>query len=97
MSIFKGFEGGGVADVAGIAVPFGGGFEGGLELDEIDCLPLTWPEVETLPNALTPSDFTVGPVVGAGEMGDDTSSIDPNVTAEPYKNISVKRHEFGYC
>jgi hypothetical protein len=39
MSIFIGFEGACVAELAGIVVPFGGG--GFLETDEMDGLPLT--------------------------------------------------------
>jgi len=41
MSTFRGFGGGGVADVAGIAVPLGGEFEAALEPDAIDGLPFT--------------------------------------------------------
>lgn len=41
ISIFMGLVGCEVVEVAGIAVPFGGGFEEGLEPDEIDGLPFT--------------------------------------------------------
>jgi hypothetical protein len=40
---------------------------------------------ETLPNALTPSDFTVDVAAGDGGIGDDASSIDPNVTTMPFE------------
>jgi hypothetical protein len=86
-----GFVVGGFAvEVAGNAagaavIPFGGGLEDGLEFDEMDGLPFTCPDVETLPKALTPSDFTVGAAAGDDEIGADASSIDPKVTAVSYQ------------
>ena len=48
-------------------------------------LSFAWPEAETLPNALMPSDFTVDVAAGDGGIGDDASSIDPNITTMPFE------------
>jgi len=52
-------------------------------LDEIDALPLTWPEVVagTDPKDFTlPSDLTGGAEAGDEDIGAEASSIDPKVT-----------------
>jgi hypothetical protein len=77
--------------VADVDDPFVVAFEAGLGADEIDCLPLTWPAFAgTVPNDLTPSDLTAGVEAGEEEIGAETSSIDPNDTAEPKGNVSAK-------
>lgn len=53
-------------------------------LDEIEDFPLTWPEVAgTDPKDFTPSDLMGGAAAGEEDIGAETSSIDPNVTADP--------------
>ena len=52
-------------------------------LDEMDGLPLTWPEVAgTVPKDFT-AEFTGGTAAGEEDIGAEASSIDPKVTAEP--------------
>lgn len=85
MSIFMGLEGvlGVVADEEDAGVgddPFGGRFKDGFE---VGVLPLVLPPAGTLPKDLTPSDFTAGAAEGEVDIGAATSSIEPNVTAEP--------------
>lgn len=72
-------------------------------LDEIEALPLTWPvgpfwaagvaAAGTDPKDFTPSDLRAGAAAGDEDIGADTSSIDPKVTAEPAKRISAARVE----
>ena len=72
-------------------------------LDDMEALPLTWPEgpfwpagvaaAGTDPKDFTPSDLRAGAAAGDEDIGADTSSIDPKVTAEPAKRISAARDE----
>jgi hypothetical protein len=75
----------GTTDTAGEGVD-----EAGVEVgtatdgrDEREDLPLTRVSASIVPNDLTLSDLMEGAVAGDEEMGAETSSIEPNVTAEP--------------
>jgi hypothetical protein len=98
MSIF-GLASGTAADTVGdddAAAEDGGvgGFTGARE--DIEALPLTWPGAAfwpeavvaagTVPKDFTPSDLRAGAAAGDEDIGADTSSIDPKVTAEPVKS-----------
>ena len=88
MSIF-GFAWGAAADMtdsdAAEEVDAVGDTTGGLE--DMEAFPLTWPVATgTDPKVFTPSDLVGGMTPGEEDIGAETSSIDPKVTAEP-----------GYC
>jgi len=53
------------------------------DLDDIDALPLTWPDAGTDPKDFTLSDLSGGAAAGDEDIDAEASSIDPNVTAEP--------------
>ena len=84
MSIL-GFEGGVAADGtddAAVEVEAVGGTTDGLE--GMDGFPLTLPVATgTDPKVLMPSDLVGGMAAGDEDIGAETSSIDPNITAEP--------------
>jgi hypothetical protein len=72
-------------DAAGVDVAADAGWTTGV-LDEIEALPLTWEggvAAGTDPKERTPSDFRAGAAAGDEDIGAETSSIDPKVTAEP--------------
>ena len=53
-------------------------------LENMDGFPLTWPVTTgTDPKDFTPSDLVRGTAAGDKDIGTETSSIDPKVTAEP--------------
>ena len=53
-------------------------------LEDMDGFPLTWPVATgTDPKDFTPSDLVGGTAAGDEDIGAETSSIDPKVTAEP--------------
>ena len=53
-------------------------------LEDMNGFPLTWPVATgTDPKVFTPSDLGGGPAAGDEDIGAETSSIDPKVTAEP--------------
>ena len=55
-------------------------------LEDMDAFPLTWPvavATGTDPKVFTPSDLVGGTAAGDEDIGAETSSIDPKVTAEP--------------
>ena len=72
-------------------------------LDDIEALPLTWPErpycpagvaaASTDPKDFTLSDLRAGAAASDEDISADTSSIDPKVIAEPAKGISAARDE----
>ena len=71
--------GGGVEAEAGAEAPLEEGTR------DIEGLPFTWPGpavAGTDPNDLTFSVLTTGALAGEEDMGAESSSIDPNVTAE---------------
>lgn len=53
------------------------------DLEEMDAFPLTWPVAGTDPKDFTPSDLIGGAATGDEDIGAETSSIEPKVTAEP--------------
>jgi hypothetical protein len=71
------------ADEAAVDVEAVGGTTDALE--DMDGFPLTWPVAATgtVPKVFTPSDLVGGTAAGDEDIGAETSSIDPNVTAEP--------------
>jgi hypothetical protein len=80
MSSFAGLDGVEGIDCGGVDDD-DGAKEG---LDEIEDLPLTWPTVAgTDPKDFTPSDLMGGAAAGDEDIGAETSSIDPKVTADP--------------
>lgn len=56
-------------------------------LEDIDAFPLTWPVAGTDPKDFTASDLIAGVAAGDEDIGAETSSIDPKVTAEPRKHF----------
>lgn len=78
--------------VVDVDVPFVVAFEFGLGAEEIEGLPLTCPALATVPNDLTFSVLTAGVEAGEEEMGAETSSIDPNDTAESEEEVNQSKH-----
>lgn len=73
-----------VADAAGVD-------EAVFDIDAAEGLPLTGACAEvgvagTVPNDFTPSVFIGGTEAGDEDIGAETSSIEPKVTAEPGEN-----------
>ena len=59
------------------------------DLDDIDALPLTWPDAGTDPKDFTLSDLSGGAAAGDEDIDAEASSIDPNVTAEPVERRGI--------
>ena len=80
MSIL-GFTGDVVADRTAVDVGAVGGTTDGLE--DMDGFTPVGAATGTDPKVFRPSDFVRGTAAGDGDVGAETSSIDPKVTAEP--------------
>jgi len=61
------------------------------DLDDIDALPLMWPDAGTL------SDLSGGAAAGDKYIDAEASSIDPNAAAEPVERSRISNNGLKKC
>jgi hypothetical protein len=65
------------------------------DVEDIEALPVAFVASGTVPKEFTPSDSRAGAAAGDKNVGVGTSSIEPKVTAEPWKKSALALHNGG--